>query len=250
MLFSPCEALIQTNQDVCANLEARLVQIWGVALDGSPHCLETCYRWLDKQERSRASRFIREDDQRQHILAHGILRFVLSRYLDCDPGEICFSASQGGKPILRSQSLSSSPLLFNMSHSHARTLISVAKQMEVGVDVERVREGIDAKSLAARYFSRAESARFPGKQLNDETVEFFRYWVAKEAMLKGQGVGLPSLQQCEILPILDGSSAEVHLFEGTTLEPGWTVRWLDCGPGWAGAVSAQGTDWSIRMMTG
>ena len=86
----------------------------------------------------------------------------------------------------------------------------------------------------------------------DRTGRFYRYWVAKEAVLKGQGVGIGSLHQCEILPAgCDPlSSATVSCVDPSGLQSGWTIQWLNCGPGWQGAVSADGSDWTIRIRNG
>ena len=75
---------------------------------------------------------------------------------------------------------------------------------------------------------------------------FFRYWVAKEAVLKAQGIGLQALSQCEILLGADGDSAAVRVPPGSLLHGLWRVRFLSCGEGWEAAVSAEGVDWVVE----
>jgi hypothetical protein len=75
-------------------------------------------------------------------------------------------------------------------------------------------------------------------------------WVAKEAVLKGQGIGIPSLQQCEIVTSPVSSRAGVRPTPGSAMQPGWIVQWLRCGPAWQGAVSALGNEWSVQVLDG
>src|SRR5206468_5780573 len=76
-------------------------------------------------------------------------------------------------------------------------------------------------------------------------ARFFRYWVAKEAVLKAQSIGLRALSQCEVLMAADGVGAEVLVPVGSPLHDNWRVRFLPCGEGWEAAVAAQGVGWKI-----
>jgi 4'-phosphopantetheinyl transferase len=81
-------------------------------------------------------------------------------------------------------------------------------------------------------------------QLTQEqrAARFFRLWVAKEAALKAQGIGLLGLSQCEIVLGADGIDAEVLAPVRSPLEEGWKVCFLSCGEGWEAAVAAQGIE--------
>jgi len=69
--------------------------------------------WLDDEERSRASRFIRRSDARRFIASHAMLRFVLGRCLDVDPASLLFEVGAHGKPTLRHPSADIRFNLFN-----------------------------------------------------------------------------------------------------------------------------------------
>jgi 4'-phosphopantetheinyl transferase len=174
---------------------------------------------------------------------------VLARYTGLDPSSVTFQMGESGKPALAETNNGRHRIHFNLSHSHGRMLIAVACDQGVGADLEQIRDKVDVVKLAERFYVPSEHGRVAGVIGLDQAKRFYRYWVAKEAVLKGQAVGLRSLQQCEILDSSDAQRAEVHLLEGATMQPGWTVHWLDCGPEWAGAVSAYGSDWTIRAMT-
>ena len=233
-------------------LDDQTVDVWSFALVHKTSVLQRCHAWLSEQERARAQRFIHAAQGNDFILAHGALRGVLARYLAVAPETIEFDVGSTGKPILLNASGSSHSLRFNLSHSHGRMLVAVAKGREVGIDLEQVRETLDALKLSERFFAAAEYEDLKNRTEPDRTWQFYRYWVAKEAVLKGQGIGIESLQRCEILP--DGCgprpSATVRGLDSSAGQGGWRIQWLNCGAGWQGAVSADGSDWTVRIMDG
>jgi 4'-phosphopantetheinyl transferase len=227
----------------------RTIHVWGFSLDGGDLAVEQCRAWLSEDERARADRFVRQEDRRRYLLAHGGLRAVLSRYVGLDPGTLLFHVGATGKPALVDGGHSQSHLRFNLSHSHGRMLVALARDQEVGADLEQIRDSVEVAKLAERFYAPSERDRVASLTGLKQASQFYRYWVAKEAVLKGQGVGLLSLQQCEILHSDAAPRAHVRLLDGETMRPGWTTHWLDCGPDWAGAVSAYGSDWIVRAMT-
>ena len=230
-------------------LDGRTVHLWGFSLDGSAAVLKCCRIWLSEQERERAARFFREEDQTRYILAHGGLRAVLARYTGLDPAALQFQAGSTGKPILLDQQGCTHALCFNLSHSHGRMLIAVAQGQEVGVDLERMRDKVDVIKLAKRFYTPSEYQEIAGRSGFDQRQQFYHYWVAKEAVLKGRGVGILSLRKCEILTQDDTSRYQVDLFDGTALSQEWTIQWLACGTGWQGAVALLGKDWNVSVQT-
>jgi len=174
------------------------------------------------------------------------LRFVLGLYLGLAPSRIEFSATVTGKPTLAGLRPESAALTFNLSHAHGNAIVAVAQGREVGVDLEMIREDVEVLKLAERFFSDGEQRYLRSVLPESCNREFFRYWVAKEAVLKAEGVGLASLQTCEIdwSRGSDQSGVPVRL-KGGGQQP-WVVRPLDCGLGWVGAVAAQGSDWVIK----
>jgi 4'-phosphopantetheinyl transferase len=136
--------------------------------------------------------------------------------------------------------------MFNMSHAQGRALIAVSMGQEVGVDLERIRQGVEVDKLSERYFASSEHALIMQLAQEDRAAKFFRFWVAKEAVLKAQGIGLQALHQCEILLGTERADAEVLVPEGSPLHRNWRVRLLSCGEGWEAAVAAQGADWVVQ----
>jgi len=241
--FQSIERLTGVEWQDPSSLELNVVHLWGIELDGSPRCLERCAQWLDEEEQHRAARLVREEDRQRYVFAHGGLRAVLSRYLGTSPDVLKMNRSKAGKPSLTRELRGQPTVTFNISHAHGRALIAVSKGQEVGVDLERIRPDVEVAKLSERYFSPSEHATIMQSTQEQRAARFFRYWVAKEAVLKAQGIGLQALSQCEILLGADGVGAEILVPVGSPLQNNWKIRLLNCGEGWEAAVAAQGMDW-------
>ncbi len=244
--FESIEDLTNIERQGNTSLERNVVHLWGIELDGSPRCLERCAQWLDNDERRRAARLIREEDRQRYMLAHGGLRAVLSRYLGIGPDVLEMCHSEAGKPSMTGDLGGQPTITFNMSHAQGRALIAVSMGQEVGVDLERIRSDVDVEKLSERYFAPSEHATIMRSPHEQRAARFFRYWVAKEAVLKAQGVGLRALSQCEILMTADEVGGEVRVPAGSALQDKWKIRLLSCGEGWEAAVAAQGVDWVVQ----
>jgi 4'-phosphopantetheinyl transferase len=244
--FQSIDHLTSIERSGHSSLELNAVHLWGIDLDGSPRCLERCAQWLDEEEQHRAARLVREEDRQRYVFAHGGLRAVLGRYLGIGPDAVAMDRSETGKPSLTRTGGDRSTITFNMSHAHGRALIAVSKGHEVGVDLERIRSDIEVAKLSERYFAPSEHATIMLSTQGQRAARFFRYWVAKEAVLKAQGVGLQALSQCEILMAGDGVGAETRVPVGSPVQDDWRIRFLSCGEGWEAAVAAQGSDWVVQ----
>jgi len=76
----------------------------------------------------------------------------------------------------------------------------------IGIDIERIRscsEGVFRKTAAENEWILADSAK------NSPTV-FFRYWTAKEAVLKALGTGIKDLLKCRVIQIIDSSHLKIR----------------------------------------
>jgi 4'-phosphopantetheinyl transferase len=243
--FHPVEAVLDAQGKDLRRLDATTIALWGLILDGPQGCQDRCRRYLSDEERARADRFVREEDRQRYMFARGCLRVLLGYYLNVEPGVVAFQLGPAGKPVL-CETTHGSNVSFNLSHAHGRALIAIAKGQEVGVDLERIRPDVAVEKLSNRYFAPVEQATIMQAAQEQRPALFFRYWVAKESVLKAQGVGLRSLSQCEILLAADGAGAEVLAPAGSLRRESWTIRFLSCGEGWDGAVAAQGKDWAAR----
>src|SRR5580700_4199501 len=246
LLVSEAEALTGLHEPLRTRPDT--VHVWAFTLDGSNSCLELCRGWLSNDERERADRFVFAHHRSRYTVAHGVMRRLLSLYCDAAPEALQFEAAVAGKPALRAGTPGAGSLAFNLTHSEARGAVGISAGIALGIDLELLRSDVEVSSISGNYFFGAESEAIENAApaLRDST--FFRYWVAKEAVLKAQGIGLGfPLDQFRVDFLPGDAEARIETFDPGRLDGGWTVRMLPCEAGWLGAVAARGTDWGVQL---
>jgi 4'-phosphopantetheinyl transferase len=165
------------------------VHVWRAWLNLKSSHRITVKQTLSADELARANRFHSPRDRERFVASRGILRQILGRYLNLDPAELHFSYGLKGKPELSGTGCSQK-LHFNVSHSNGLSLIALAWEKEVGVDVEFIREGVAEERIAEHFFSPIEMSFLRALSQKDQTPAFFACWARKEACLKARGEGL------------------------------------------------------------
>lgn len=222
-------------------LTGERIDVWRVGLD-APGDAGPSRRLLNDAERARADRFIRAEHGRSFTIAHASLRQILSRYLDIVAEAVQFSAAEKGKPRIEGET----GLQFNLSHSGELALVAVTRGRAVGVDIESMRERSAQRNIAERYFSRGEVNALFALPDAEQSAAFYRCWTRKEAYIKALGLGLSyPLDGFEVS--LDESAPRlVWSKEGEAETKRWTFSNLNPGPGYAGALAAEGPIAALR----
>lgn len=191
---------------------------------------------LSADERLKAERYRFPHLQHQFISTRGILRRLLSRYVGIPAAKLQIETNPQGKPVLADPGFL--PIQFNVSHTSGMTLLVIAVEHAVGVDVENIGRTVSAEDIAARYFSSRESAHLASLSPERRMQEFFTYWTCKEAHLKMRGVGLTGgLAQCEIAFNPDGVKAHVSWGYGQITEDTCSLIRVRAGQRHIGAVA-------------
>jgi 4'-phosphopantetheinyl transferase len=211
------------------------VHVWSVALDLPDADVGVLGGVLAEDELLRAGRIRSEDGRRRAVVSRASLRALLGRYLGRAPAEIAFAAGPEGKPRLED---AGAALRFNLSHSADLALVAVAREAEVGIDVEHVRPRDDLAGLARRTFAEAEREAIDAD--GDRDRAFYRHWVAKEAYVKATGHGVRSLRSFEVLLEAPEGARLVHVGGDPAEAARWTLALLEPGEGYVGAVVAEG----------
>ena len=178
-------------------LDAKQVHVWAWNLDLAP--LPSDWELLNEEETLRARRFVFPQDRDRYVRAHSAMRTLLGDYTGVSPTGISFSTNAYGKPQIQSGNVMER-IRFNLTHSAGIAALAVTRDYELGVDIEQVRP-IDPE-IAGDHFSSRELLTLQGLPPEQWLQGFYRCWTSKEALLKGEGLGLN-------LP-LDGFDVEVH----------------------------------------
>lgn len=223
------------------------VHSWCVRLDVPSATVAGLYATLAHDERLRSSRLRFARDGRRFIVARGMLRQLLGRYLCVRPERVRFMKNGFGKPALSPEF--GSRLRFNLSHSAHLALIAVATDAEVGVDVEFLRELPDPLEIAQIVFSAKEVAQWEGLPRYLRAPGFLSCWTKKEAYVKARGRGFALPSTSFSVPCSGGAEvARVRCTAGSTEEdPGtlWSFYTLQPAPGYVGALAIEGSGWRL-----
>ena len=147
-------------------------------------------------------------------------------------------ARAAGRPVTLDRQPQGKPYLaayprlkFNFSRTKGMALLAIADDVEVGIDIERLRPMPDLERIAERFLPPGDADELAAVPEPDREREFFRRWARAEALWKAAGLGLYSA--------------------GAIPEGEWEVRDIDAGPEFAAALAAgrRGlpitiTDWS------
>jgi len=227
-------------------LDPSEVNIWRVALNQPIATMQRLWHTLHSDERQRAERFHFARDRTRFIVARGLLRAILSCYLDIDPGQIRFCYNQHGKPALAPEH-GAMALSFNVSHSHELALYAIVLCRAIGVDIEYVRADVAETAIAEQFFSPREVAMLRALPITARTMAFFNCWTRKEAYIKARGGGLSlPLDQFDV-SLAPGAPTELLNVAGDQSEHSrWTLQSLNPGQDYVAALAVEGQGLILR----
>ena len=221
------------------------VHVWRATLHHTPAQVRNFRESLAADEQARAAQFYFEKDRNHFIVARGVLRAILGRYLNRPPECLSFCYSSYGKPALAGEP-DLNAIRFNLSHSHGVALYAVTRGRELGIDLERIRSGLAVAQIAGRFFSQREIAMLQALPAGMQNQAFFRCWARKEAYIKARGEGLSfPLDQFDV----SLAPGEPGIVVSASRDPSEATRWslqeLTPAPGYAAAVAVEGHDWRL-----
>lgn len=138
---------------------------------------------LSSEEKERADRFYFQKDRDCYTVARGLLKLFLAEYLQIKPENIKFTYNQYGKPFVEG-------IHFNISHSKDIIVFAFSKDLQLGIDIEYMKDNVKYKQLINRFFSSLEIKDFLSLDESFHQEAFFNGWSRKEAYIKAVGKGL------------------------------------------------------------
>jgi 4'-phosphopantetheinyl transferase len=204
------------------------IELWvaDLAQPATPQSLAS----LSSEELAKAATFRFAPDSQRYLHARAALRLLLGRYTGVAPAELRFGKGAFDKPEL----LPPVRCAFNVSHTGDRALIVIADDIELGVDIEMLREMPDLPELAKATLTEPESVVLQQLTPHLRSAAFLRMWTRKEACLKAVGCGLAvspnefdvgwAATQTPIVVPGAGQDKHVHVHSIDT-EPGYLAAW-------------------------
>ena len=216
------------------------LHLWHASVRRSDAQVARLERTLSRDERERAKRYAASRDRRRFVVARGLLRALLGRYLERDPASIAFDYGPAGKPELVGVQ-NEADLRFNLAHSGEVVLYAFVRGRRVGVDVEELRPLDDLEDLSRTVFSLRERDELKAHPPSRRLRAFFDGWVRKEALVKASGDGLGAdLEAAEVsLARSDGPLLRAAHGDDRARAP-WTLLNVPIGPRYAAAVAVEG----------
>ena len=220
------------------------VHVWRATLDQPAEYVSQLAQSLSEDERLRAERFYFERDRSRFIVGRGLLRFILSRYLEIAANKLQFCYSSRGKPELVETS-GAYKLRFNVSHSQEIVLYAVTRDRSIGIDVEHIRPMPEAEQIVNSFFSVYENNVFERLPLCQKQLAFFHCWTRKEAFVKaiGDGLSLP-LDQFDV-SLIPGEPARLLGIKGDRTCSSWSLQDLTPAPDYVAALALEGQSWNL-----
>jgi 4'-phosphopantetheinyl transferase len=225
------------------------VHLWYVLSDAvtDPALLERYAAMMAPEERARHDRFAFQKDRHQFLVTRGTIRTLIGCALGVDPAACVFAADAYGRPALRHPA--GAPLAFNISHTRGLVVCALAREPEIGVDVEDVQRPV-GHDVARRFFSASEADALDRLPEPARTTRFYDYWTLKEAYIKARGLGL-SLPLDGFTMLIDGGGPPAIRFSPRIDDDPTTWQFARFSPArrYCGAVAVRrrGADVAIQV---
>ena len=143
--------------------------------------------WLQPDERERADSFKDMDARADFLIGRGMARTMLSEVTGVPHTEWRFMEGAHGRPEIASPD---TPYHFNLAHSRGAVVCIVARDLEIGVDVECFERPAASQDVARRVCSPDELEDVNAATPEERQERFLVYWTLKEAYLKARGLGI------------------------------------------------------------
>jgi 4'-phosphopantetheinyl transferase len=163
----------------------RAISLWWISL-APPADRRSLAAELSDAERARMQRFATDVLRDRYLVGRTALRRLLGRTLGIESAAVPIERGPRGRPELTGiQGID-----FNVSHTTDVALIAIARDVKVGVDVERADRSIHSLGIARKFLTERERAALPASDPDGARRRILRLWTCKEALSKATGDAL------------------------------------------------------------
>ena len=172
-----------------------------------PVTLERLQSTLSSTELSQYRRYAFPEHAHLYLVAHGLLRQVLSCYTDVAPADWLFERTAHGRPEIANPG--APPLRFNLTHTAGLVACVVTLVDDCGIDAEQITSRHNPSGVAKRMFSEIETRALERLQGEAYLEHFFSRWTLREAYVKARGIGISFPTRKLTFTVKRDNSAEV-----------------------------------------
>ena len=229
------------NQDVSwesytACLYSDKVAVFKFDIAGSLLHLPHLQTVLLADERERARRFRRTEDQNRYVMARGLVRILCGKYLNQSPAGVQFIRSGNQKPDLQPDC----GWHINVAHSGTYVAVAISRE-EVGIDTEKMDAAFSFEDVVLQSFSPVEQQYIVDGQGSQR--RFYQLWTRKEALVKATGIGIDD--NFVSVPCLPGAHRVMGHLIGTHID--WNITGFEFATGYPAAVAHRFVNKSIKF---
>ncbi|OLE96495.1 MAG: hypothetical protein AUG75_19815 [Cyanobacteria bacterium 13_1_20CM_4_61_6] len=176
--------------DAFPSLGRNNVHIWRIALgNNTAEKNSRLTAVLSADERARAARYHFDEHRDSFIESRAALRSIIATYADLAAADVEFNYGPHGKPHL-APALNEAQLQFSFSRREGLAVVALARDRDVGIDVEFIRDDFPTREVAKEIFSEREFEEFLLLPAVQRVEGFYNCWTRKEAYIKAIGEGL------------------------------------------------------------
>lgn len=212
-------------------MSATPCRVWAFRNDCELEATEVAL--LDAEERAQAARLKAKIDRDAFIKTRAALRSLLGRETGIPPRDIAFRYSTWGKPSIEMRGQPSAD--FSVSHTKGLSVVALARNVLVGVDVEPYRACPDRIRITADVFGLDVAQQLLAIDRKRQDAVFLGLWTAGEAFVKARGVGFAGMNGTKVPVRLSEKTAELVVLRDD-LRDDWSLTRLDLGDDFVGHV--------------
>ena len=219
------------------NLTDNEVHIWIANLDQI--ILRGDEERLPLSERIRADKYHYQIHKNRYIIQHTLLRLIIGHYQGIGFFEGEFYLGEHRKPYLSGIN-GKDTICFNISNSDSMGIFAFSKNLEIGVDIELVRDIPEMDKIVEQFFSAKEKDFLRSLPENRKKKAFYSCWTRKEAFLKAIGDGLVQSLDKFDLDLIPGELTRIlRMGEDSKIESRWFIQNLKPAPNYVGAFAVK-----------
>jgi 4'-phosphopantetheinyl transferase len=218
-------------------LRKGIIHIWYSPIHPWRNLVEDLRKLLSREEILRSENLVFSERQEDYIICRGLLRKILSQYLNQAPHQIPIEVNTKGKPYLSHHHYN-----FNLSHSKNLFLCGITQDSRIGVDLQHIYQISNLDSLVQKYLSPPEQQILKEAPENQTRELFFMIWTAKEAYLKGIGDGFHRLARSITVCKKDNGLLALRIKDGmiSNHSDEWSIQEIRISPGYKASLAVEG----------